>query len=194
MPETVTIDQIRDLIKAEKLKPSDLFGADILADDPSVKGLVDSENKRAVAGEYAHRKRTEEGFDKTRRELEAKITERDEKIKGLALDAAKTQAGPLFQKQKETRKLNEKQAAYIEARLPNFVPQKPEEFEKEFNAYLDSQLDQYGKDAKVFGVETDAGGGKDKAGGTGSEADKNKGGGAEDKYTDPAKNPFIKTD
>jgi hypothetical protein len=192
MPETVTIDQIRDLIKAEKILPSDIFGAETLADDPAVKGIVRSEVKEAVTGEYAHRKRTEEGFDKTRQELEAKLKDKDDKILKLALDAAKTQMGSLFQKQKEVRKLTEKQAAYIEARLPNFNPQKPDEIEKEMNVYLDSQLDQYAKDAKVFGIEDKAG--EENKGAAGSEAEKNKVTGGEDKYINPAKNPFIKTD
>ena len=55
MGDVVTIDQLRDLVKADKIKPSDIFGAEVLADDPSVKGLIETENRRAVAGEYAHR-------------------------------------------------------------------------------------------------------------------------------------------
>ena len=54
---------------------------------------------------------------------------------------------------------------------------------------------EYSKIAReVFGIDDQKpGDGKDKAA-TGSEADKNKGGGGEDKYTNPATNPMIKTD
>ena len=197
MPEVVTIDQVRDLIKAEKILPSDLFGAEALADDPAVKGIVRAETKEAVTGEYAHRKRTEEGFDKTKKELEDKIKEREDKIRQLMIETARTQAGPLLEKQKDARKLDERQVKFIQVRLPKFVPQKPEEFEKEFNAYLDSELDEFGKLAKELGLETKAvgnGDGGDKKAATGSEGAKNEGGMGNDKYTNPATNPLIKTD
>ena len=198
MPDVVTIDQIRDLIKAEKFKPSDLFGADLLADDPSVRGLVETETRRAVAGEYAHRKRTEEGFDKTKAEWEAKLQEKDAALSAMRLEAAKGKVGQLYEAQKSSRKLSAKQAAYIEGRLAKFAPSNPDELEKELNAYLDSEIDEYGKVAKLLGVETDAAPdqGNDKSGGKGTEPEGGKpdGKGPDAPYLDPAKNPFIKLD
>lgn len=197
MPDVVTIGQIRDLIKAEKVKPSDLFGAETLADDPSVKGLVESETKRAVAGEYAHRKRTEEGFDKTKEELEKKLKERETELGTLRLETAKGKAKTLYEAQKATRKLTPKQAAFIEGRLDRFAPKKVEEVDKEFNFYLDSEIDEFGKVAKLLGIEDkgagdgNAGSGAEKDGGTGPD-EKKAGGTVENKYLDPAKNPFIK--
>ena len=193
----ITIEDVKTFLKAEKIPPSDLFGADALADDPAVKGIVRDATKEAVTGEYAHRKRTEEGFDKTRKELEAKVQEKEDKIKQLLVETAKTQIGPLLEKQKETRKLDEKQVKFIQIRLPKFAPQKPDELEKEFNAYLDSEVDEYGKLAKELGIEmkpVENGDDKGKKAGTGSESGKNEGGGGDDKYTNPAKNPLIKTD
>ena len=191
--ETVTIDEVRALIKAEsgRIKPSDLFGAEVLADDPSVKGLIETENRRAVAGEYAHRKRGEEGFDKTKGELEKQLADLKAEANALRLATATGKVRPLYDAQKATRKLTEKQALFIEGRLDKFKPTKPEDVEKEFNFYLDSEVDEYGKIAKLMGIEEKPAGGGDKGGGTGPE-DKPTGDTTLNKYLDPAKNPFIK--
>ena len=188
--EKVTIDEVRDLIKADKIKPSDLFGAEVLADDPSVKGLIETENRRAVAGEYAHRKRGEEGFDKTKGELEKQLADLKAVANTLRIGMATGKVRPLYDAQKATRKLTEKQALFIEGRLDKFKPTKPEDVEKEFNFYLDSEVDEFGKIAKLMGIEEKATGG-DKGGGTGPE-DKPAGDATLNKYLDPAKNPFIK--
>jgi ribosomal protein L29 len=189
--EKITIDEIRDLIKADNVKPSDLFGAELLADDPSVKGLIETENRRAVAGEYAHRKRGEEGFDKTKGELEKQLADLKAEANTLRISAATGKVRPIYDAQKATRKLTEKQALFIEGRLEKFKPTKPDDVEKEFNFYLDSEVDEFGKIAKLMGIEEKAASGGDKGGGTGPENQP-----ASDatlsKYLDPAKNPFIK--
>ena len=188
--EKVTIEEVRDLIKADKIKPSDLFGAEVLADDPSVKGLIETENRRAVAGEYAHRKRGEEGFDKTKGELEKQLADLKAEANTLRLATATGKVRPLYDAQKATRKLTEKQALFIEGRLDKFKPTKPEDVEKEFNFYLDSEVDEYGKIAKLMGIEEKPTGG-DKGGGTGPEVSP-AGGATPNKYLSPATNPFIK--
>jgi len=189
MPDVVTIDQIRDLIKAEKVKPSDLFGAETLADDPSVKGLIETDNRRAVSGEYAHRKRDEEGFNKTKAELEKQLNDLKAEANTLRIATATGKVRPLYDVQKATRKLTDKQAAFIEGRLEKFKPTKPEDVEKEFNFYLDSEVDEFGKIAKLMGIEEKPI--EAKGGGTGPE-DKPAGDATLNKYLDPAKNPFIR--
>jgi ribosomal protein L29 len=191
MGDVVTIDQLRDLVKADKIKPSDIFGAEVLADDPSVKGLIETENRRAVAGEYAHRKRGEEGFDKTKGELEKQLADLKAEANMLRITAATGKVRPLYDAQKATRKLTEKQATFIEGRLDKFKPIKPEDVEKEFNFYLDSEVDEYGKIAKLMGIEEKVAGGGDKGGGTGPE-NQSTGDAVLNKYLDPAKNPFIR--
>ncbi len=190
-----TIEDVKTFLKAEKIQPSDLFGAERLAEDPAVKGLVESETRRAVAGEYAHRKRTEEGFDKTREELEKQLKDKDAELDRLKVESAKAKVVPLFDKQKADRKLDEKQIKFIQARLERFVPKSAEEVEKDFNAYLDSEVDEYGRLAKeVFGIEPakENGNGSSKDSGTGPDEGK-PAGPAVSKYLDPAQNPFIKT-
>lgn len=194
MSDVVTIDQIRDLIKAEKIRPSDLFGAEVLTDDPVVTGYVKERTKEAVAGEYAHRKRTEEGFDKTRKEFEDKLTEREAEVQKLKLESAKSQIPVLFEKQKAERTLDERQGKWLQNRLAKFTPEKIEELDKEFNAYLDAEVDEYKRMAKdVFGIDTEAEAVSKKGKSGGSEPDDSKGE-PDNKYLDPKTNPFIKTD
>jgi hypothetical protein len=152
--------------------------------------LIETENRRAVAGEYAHRKRGEEGFDKTKGELEKQLADLKAEANTLQIATATGKVRPLYDAQKATRKLTEKQALFIEGRLEKFKPTKLEDVEKEFNFYLDSEVDEFGKIAKLMGIEEKATGG-DKGGGTGPE-DKPAGDATLNKYLDPAKNPFIK--
>lgn len=194
MTDTViTKEQIRNLILAEKLRPSDLFGAESLTDDPVVKGYVESEKRSATAGEYAHRKRTEEGFDKTRTELEKKLQEREAEVSRLRLESAKAKVGPIFDRQKAERKLDPKQEKFIQTNLDRFEPKDVDKLEDEFKSYLDKQIDEYGRLAKVFGIEEKPEGAAGGTGGPGLGPDKNKPSGDPNaKYLDPKKNPFIK--
>jgi len=140
----ITIEDVKSFLKAEKVQPSDVFGVDVITSDPAVKGYVETETRRAVAGDYAHRKRTEEGFDKTREEFEKRATASEALVSQLRLDAAKGQVGGLFAKQAAERKLTDQQAKFVQARLARFTPQKVEEVGKEFNFYLDAEIDEYG--------------------------------------------------
>jgi len=189
----ITIEDVKSFLKAENVKPSDLFGVDVITSDPAVKGYVETETRRAVAGEYAHRKRTEEGFDKTREEFEKRATASEALVSQLRLDAAKGQVGGLFAKQAAERKLTDQQAKFVQARLARFTPSKVEEVGKEFNSYLDAEIDEYGRLAKdVFGVEEKKVEG-DK-GKPGAESGGNPASPTLNPYLDPAKNPFIKLD
>jgi hypothetical protein len=89
------------------------------------------------------------------------------------------------------RKLDDRQTKFIQNRLARFTPQKPDDVEKEFVAYLDAEIDEYGKIAKeIFGIEpakppADGGGGE-------PEPVKKQDPGTKNEYLDPAKNPMIK--
>ena len=188
----ITIEDVKSFLKAEKVQPSDVFGVDVITSDPAVKGYVETETRRAVAGEYAHRKRTEEGFDKTREEFEKRATASEALVAQLRLDAAKGQVGGLFAKQAAERKLTDQQSKFVQARLARFTPQKVEEVGKEFNFYLDAEIDEYGRLAKdVFGVEEKKAEGAS-GNATGTEPGAKPASPTLNPYLDPAKNPFIK--
>jgi hypothetical protein len=188
----ITIEDVKAYLKAEKTMPSDLFGAESLAEDPAVKGLIETETRQARAGEYAHRKRGEEGFDKTRKELEDKLKEKDGELQKVKIEAAKMKVGQLFEKQKVERNLDEKQVKFIQGRLAKFEPIKIEDLEKELNIHLDVEIEDYKRIAKdVFGIEEKAEDLGQKAD-QGVSPDMKKKEGPADKYLNPETNPFIR--
>lgn len=190
----VTKEQIRNLILAEKLRPSDLFGVEALTEDPAVKGFVETEKRGATAGEYAHRKRTEEGFDKTRQDLENKLKERDAEVVRLKTEAAKGRVPAIFDKAKTERKFSERQTKFIKARLDRFSPKDIDKLDDELKTWLDGEVEEEAKLAKLYGIpddKKDEGDGGTKDPGTGPDKTK-PAGDAKSKYVDPKQNPFIK--
>lgn len=191
--QVITKEQIRTLILAEKLKPSDLFGVEALTEDPAVKGFVDTEKRNATAGEYAHRKRTEEGFDKTRQDLEGKLKERDAEVVRLKTEAAKGRVPVLFDKAKTERKFSERQSKFIKARLDRFSPKDIDKLDDELKSWLDGEVEEEAKLAKLYGISEDKkddGDGGTKDPGTGPDKTK-PAGDAKSKYLDPKLNPLL---
>lgn len=182
MPETITIAEIKNLIKEEGIKPSELFGVELLTDDPVVKGFVEETVKSKIAGEYSHRKREEEAFDKKKADWEKKEQEHQEEIKKLQIENAKTKIGGLFEKAKKERELDTKQSKFIESRLDKFEPEKVEDLEKEFEGHLDKEIDEFNKIAKdVFGMKEE-------------KKEEKKGGAESEEREEGEENPFIKED
>jgi hypothetical protein len=193
-----TIEDVKTFIKAEHLKPSDLFGVESLSDDSSVKGLIDGATKKAVAGEYAHRKREEETFDAKKKELETENKTLKDEVSASKLEVSKTKIPGLFQKAVTDRKLSDVQKKFIEKRLEkNFIPKAVETLEADFNKHVDTELDEFKAQAEVFGVKIDdkqddkqKDNKDEKDRGTGP-ADKKTDGRVEDKYLNPETNPLI---
>ena len=151
MPETVTISQIKDLIKEEKIQPSILFGRDQLLDDPFVKGYVEEERKSASGGEYAHRKRTDEAFDTARKAWEDEKKVLTDEVGKMKKETAKVKAGDLFKTKIKERKFNEKETAFIKTEIPFFEVEDVEKLEKEVDEFLDNTHKDYKEKAKIFG-------------------------------------------
>jgi hypothetical protein len=150
----ITIDEIRTVIKEGKLQPSDIFAAEDITADPVFKGNVNAMREK-LAGEYAHRKRDEEGFDKTRKDLEDKINAKDAEIVGLKKSAAKAMLPALFTKIKGERKLDEKQEKFLLPRIEKFEPKETERVESEFNIFIDEGIKEFNELAEVFGVKAE---------------------------------------
>ena len=195
MSELVTLDQVKELIKSENLKPSDLFEAGQIVADPIVKGYSEDRIRERIGSEFKRRKDAEEALEASKAEHEPKMKALQDEISGLKISAAKAQVGSLFEKQKTERKLDERQVKFIQSRLPRFTPQKPEDLEKEFLSHLDAEIDEYNVYAKdVFGIDPTKGNDR-KDGDPGTGPDDGKGGGDESsKYIDPKTNPFIRAD
>lgn len=189
----ITLEDVKAYLTQEKKRPSELFSAEDLIADPVVASLRE---KSPSNYEFARMRRELTEAEKKLADLERekaslleKVKNQDGEISASRLEAAKQKVGQLFEQQKASRKLDDRQVKFIQNRLARFTPTKAEELEREFNAYLDGEVDDYGKLAKdVFGIEAApapgaAGGEPDKGGAAGPAADAN---------LDPAKNPFIK--
>jgi len=158
--EMATISEVRDFIKAENLKPSDIFGLGDLTKDPMIEEHIEQAKKEALKGEYEHRKRDEAGFDKTKealvKEHETKIKEKDDLIVKLRTENIQSKTGAWLEAQKAKREFDEEQMKYINRNLPKFKPEDPEKAEDEFNKFLDGQIDELaGIKKEVFGEETE---------------------------------------
>ena len=142
----ITINEVRDFIKAGNLKPSDIFGLGDLTKDPMVGEHIEAEKKKAVTGEYEHRKRDEEGFDKTKDKLikdhEKKVKEQGELIAKLQGENIQSKTSGWLEAQKEKRELDEEQLKFINRNLSKFEPEDAEKAEDEFNKFLDDQIDE----------------------------------------------------
>lgn len=194
----MTLAELKQAIQESKLQPSDVFGQEAIFADPAIKEQVQEKIKNASG--YNIRKLedlTEERVKLTKQleEATAKIVTSDEEKQALIIETAKTKVGSLFEAQKTERTLDEKQVKFIQKRLGDFTPQKPDDLEKEFNTYLDDSLKEYKTIAKdVFGIEIEGKPDPDKTGNGGTGPGGGKPEESGDKYLDPAQNPMIKAD
>lgn len=194
----MTLAELKQAIQEGKLKPTDLFDAEAIFADSLVSEQV--KEKISNARGYDIRKfetLAEEKADlaKKLQDAETKNQESEKAIKDLKLETAKSKVDSLFETQKTERKFDERQTKYIQNRLKKFTPENADEIEKEFGAWLDTQVDDYKKDAEALGIKVETAPEtvpKPGNGGTGPEEHKETGG--EDKYLDPSQNPLIKID
>jgi hypothetical protein len=192
---TMTLEELKKAIKEAKLKASDVFERDEIMADP----LVSEQVKEKISNARGYDIRKTESLIEEKAALQKqldeagkKIKEHEESIKTLKVETSKSKVGDLFEAQKKERKLNEQQEKYLKNRLPNFKPQDPEKLKDEFNSWLDGGIEDYKKDAEALGIKLEPDNGKPAS--KGAEPDTKAAPLPEEKYLDPAQNPFIKTD
>lgn len=155
----LTASEIREFIRTEKLKPSDLFGLEDLTGDPLITKHIEAEAKEKKSGDWYHRQRdadkhTKEVTDLTeahKKEKDDLTKERDEARK-LVL---KGQIPALVTTIKEERKLDESQESFIDRTLSRFSPgEKSEDLEKDLNSFFDGQIKEHKELGEaVYGVK-----------------------------------------
>jgi len=154
----LTTSGVRDFIKSNNLKPSDLFGIEDLTSDPLISKHVSTETRDGKSDLWNQRQREKDDYDKKiatekedRKKKEDELTkERDEALK-LVLTG---QIPVLFEKIKKERKLDELQNVFIERSLKKFTPgEKPEDLEKDLNSFFDEQIKEHQElGESVYGV------------------------------------------
>lgn len=193
-----TAEEIRQLIREAELQPSDIFTVGEITADPIVTEQTREKHVNSPQVYYDLReakrllaeaeKRAKE-VEKASKDLVDQVKAKDEALRTGAIEAAKAKVPTLFEKLKGSRKLDAGTTKFIQARLARFTPTKAEDVEKELEAYLDSEVDEFGKVQEILGIK--AKGDVKKGGG---EPEENPDVPAQDKYTTPATNPMIRTD
>jgi len=145
----LTIGKIIDFIRSEKVRPSELFKKAEIIDDPIVEEIVKEKNPN----EYEARKRIEKEHEKEKEEWEKEKKELESKVKESQSESAKIKAVDLFSKKAKERELSEKQTKFIEKKKDSFIPENPEEIDKEVDKFMDSALEEYKTNAEIFGVK-----------------------------------------
>ena len=155
-----TISEARDFIKAENLKPSDIFGLGDLTKDPMIEEHIEQAKKSALKGEYEHRKRDELGFDKTKEKIledhKSALKAKEDLIAKLQGENIQSKTSAWLETQKAKRAFDDEQMKFINRNLPKFKPVDPEKAEDEFNKFLDDNIDDLnGIKKDVMGIEPD---------------------------------------
>jgi len=192
MENELTIEEVRQFLKAKKIMPSDVYDVGSLTDDPALKGYIDSVKKQAVGEKRAHLEREGAVFDKEKKEWEAKEADYKKKLGERDAEIGKTKVPQAFEKLAKERKLTEQQRKFMSGRLDKFTPTDPAKTEEELAKRMDSEIDEFKRTAAVFGVKVDEppAAGDKKPGGE-PEGDKRTPPEGDAKYLDPAFNPMI---
>lgn len=145
----ITIEGIKEFLTKNRVRPSELFNSEALKTDP----MVIHEVREAVAGEYAHRKRTDEAFAKASKDWEEKEKVLNDKIKTQTALALKTTAKEKLEKIMGERKLTSEQIEFIHDEIGDFTVDDPEKLDGELTTRLENGLKKYDRLAKnVFKV------------------------------------------
>lgn len=138
-----TLEDLRKATQEARFTPSQIFEAEDLTSDPVVRAHV----KQEVAGEYAHRRRTDDAFDKARAEWEKKEAGLNETLQVHSKAALKTKARETFD-----AILTERPKLKEDARLVKFIhkgfdkgfqPTDEAKVKDELNKFVDDQVTEF---------------------------------------------------
>lgn len=147
--DKMTKEEILEGIKELNLKVTDIFAPEeITASEPA---------KKAKQTEYEHAKRIEKSLGEERERVITLTKERDDaqgKIKTLNERVSNVEAGKLFETAATTRKLDNKEKAFITKNLGTFKSTaEGDALKTDFDKFLDAQLVDYQTTAKLLGVD-----------------------------------------
>lgn len=174
--EKITLPEIKKILEEEGVSPDEVFGIAQLKESALMQGYIEERERKAAGGEFSHRERTDKKFVEESEKWKKEKEEKDKEIKKLKVTGAKRDATGLFTAKMKERKLDKKQISYIEKKQKDFEPEDLDNTDKEVDKFMDSSLEEYKEDAKIFGHKTEEPkGGEPKGGGEpgegGSEGD-----------------------
>ena len=147
----MTKEELKQAIRDAKLKPSDLYSSDEIADDPTVQGVIRDRRRN----EEGFGRRMEEKLEAEKKDLLAKINDLEGKLSEKDSKLLKTKAADSIKSAIERRKLDEKQSAFVLKNASRFEPKSEETLSSDTDRFLDSQLDELKGFADIFGIKTD---------------------------------------
>jgi hypothetical protein len=147
--KSMTKEELKQAIRDAKLKPSDIFGSDEIADDPTVQGVIRDRRRN----EEGFGRRMEEKLEAEKKDLQAKISDLEAKLSDKDSRLLKTKATDAIKPAIERRKLDEKQTAFVMRNASKFDPKSEESLAGDLDRFLDAQLDEYKTNAEIFGVK-----------------------------------------
>lgn len=150
----MTKDEIRKAIRDEKLKPSDLFGADEIADDPTVQGVIRDRRRN----EEGFGKRMEEKLEAEKARLEQEKKDLQTKLDGLTKTTLKVKGADALKAAVEKRKLDAKQSAFVARNAAKLAPQSEESLAGDVDKFIDAQLEDLKGFAEAFGIKAEGDG------------------------------------
>ena len=147
--DKMTPDELKKAVRDARVRPSDLFGADEIADDPIVQGVI------------RDRRRNEEGFgERMKEKLEGEKAKLEQEKKDLQAQLAaaskvslKVKAAEAVKPAVEKRKLDEKQSAFILKHTDKFEPKSEETLAGDLDKFLDGKLDELKGFAEIYGIK-----------------------------------------
>lgn len=164
--EHMTPDELRRAVREAKLKPSDIFGADEMSDDPVVREVI----REKRGNEQGFATRMQEKLEAEKVKLEQEKKELQARVETASKGLLKVKAAEAIKPAIEKRKLDEKQTAFILKNQAKFTPSSEESLVGDIDKFLDMQLDELKGFAEIFGLKPDEGGkagvGAGKGGGT----------------------------
>jgi len=162
--EKITLPEIKKLLEEEGISPDELFNIAQLKESPSMQGYIKEVERKAAGGEFLHRERTDKKFEEESEKWKKEKEEKDNKIKELEIKGAKRDATELFATKMKERKLDKKQIDYIEKKQKDFEPEDLDSVDKEVDKFMDSSLEEFKEDAKIFGHKIEKQGDEPKGG------------------------------
>lgn len=155
----ITTGGVRDFIRSNHLKPSDLFGLEDLTSDPLIQKHVSTETRDGKSDIWNQRQREKDEFDKRLKDIEDKQKEKETTLTKERDDALKLvrdgKIPTLVEQIKKERKLDENQTIFIDRAIKTFsTPEKLEDLEKDLNSFFDTQIKEHQELGEaVYGVE-----------------------------------------
>lgn len=148
--KSMTKEELKQAIRDAKLKPSDLYSSDEIADDPTVQGVIRDRRRN----EEGFGRRMEEKLEAEKAKLEQEKADLQAQIANLGKGLLKTKATDSIKSAIERRKLDDKQTAFVMKNASKFDPKSEETLAGDTDRFLDSQLDELKGFADIFGIKT----------------------------------------